>query len=175
MPRRSSIDKRDVIPDPVYNSRLVTKFINNVTHRGKKTVAERIFYGALGLIEEDFSRLLNEIAVPSLIIWGEDVGTQQAMLISPALWRRWIKPRFASMIDAAQEVNPDVVIWYHSDGYIEPIIPDLIEIGVQAIHPLQPEHMDALRIRRRHGPWLALFAAAIFTLMNLAVRNGTAD
>jgi len=52
MPRRSTIDKREVLPDPVYNSRLVTKFINNVTRDGKKTVAERIFYGALGLIEE---------------------------------------------------------------------------------------------------------------------------
>jgi small subunit ribosomal protein S7 len=52
MPRRATIDKRVVLPDPVYNSRLVTKFINNVTKAGKKTVAERIFYGALGLIEE---------------------------------------------------------------------------------------------------------------------------
>jgi small subunit ribosomal protein S7 len=52
MPRRATIDKRQVLPDPVYNSRLVTKFINNVTIQGKKTVAERIFYGALGLIEE---------------------------------------------------------------------------------------------------------------------------
>jgi len=41
-----------VLPDPVYNSRLVTKFINNVTKSGKKTTAEKIFYGALGLIEE---------------------------------------------------------------------------------------------------------------------------
>jgi small subunit ribosomal protein S7 len=52
MPRRATIDKREVLPDPVYNSRLVTKFINNVTKQGKKAVAERIFYGALGLIEE---------------------------------------------------------------------------------------------------------------------------
>ena len=52
MPRRATIDKRVVLPDPVYNSRLVTKFINNVTNQGKKTVAERIFYGALGLIEK---------------------------------------------------------------------------------------------------------------------------
>jgi len=52
MPRRTTIDKREVLPDPVYNSRLVTKFINNVTKAGKKAVAERIFYGALGLIEE---------------------------------------------------------------------------------------------------------------------------
>ena len=52
MPRRATIDKREVLPDPVYNSRLVTKFINNVTKQGKKAVAERIFYGALGLIEQ---------------------------------------------------------------------------------------------------------------------------
>jgi small subunit ribosomal protein S7 len=52
MPRRATIDKREVLPDPVYNSRLVTKFINNVTQSGKKTVAERIFYGALNIIEE---------------------------------------------------------------------------------------------------------------------------
>ena len=52
MPRRANVEKRTILPDPVYNSRLVTKFINNVTKGGKKTVAERIFYGALGLIEE---------------------------------------------------------------------------------------------------------------------------
>ena len=52
MSRRSKIEKREILPDPVYNSRLVTKFINNVTKAGKKTVAERIFYGALGLMEE---------------------------------------------------------------------------------------------------------------------------
>ena len=52
MPRRATVEKRKILPDPVYNSRLVTKFINNVTIQGKKTVAERIFYGALGLIEE---------------------------------------------------------------------------------------------------------------------------
>ena len=52
MPRRGSADKREILPDPVYNSRLVTKFINNVTSHGKKTTAEKIFYGALVLIEE---------------------------------------------------------------------------------------------------------------------------
>jgi len=52
MPRRATVDKRKILPDPVYNSRLVTKFINNVTKDGKKTVAERIFYGALTVIEE---------------------------------------------------------------------------------------------------------------------------
>ena len=52
MPRRATIDKREILPDPVYNSRLVMKFINNVTIQGKKSTAERMFYGALELIEE---------------------------------------------------------------------------------------------------------------------------
>ena len=52
MPRRGTVDKREILPDPVYNSRLVTKFINNVTKQGKKSTAERLFYGALTLIEE---------------------------------------------------------------------------------------------------------------------------
>jgi small subunit ribosomal protein S7 len=52
MPRRATVEKRKILPDPVYNSRLVTKFINNVTKDGKKTVAESIFYGALNVIEE---------------------------------------------------------------------------------------------------------------------------
>ncbi len=52
MPRRSSAPKRQILPDPVYHSRLVTKFINNVTRDGKKSTAERIFYGALNVIEE---------------------------------------------------------------------------------------------------------------------------
>lgn len=52
MPRRGTADKREILPDPVYSSRLVTKFINNVTSHGKKTTAEKIFYGALNLIEE---------------------------------------------------------------------------------------------------------------------------
>ena len=52
MPRRSSAPKRQILPDPVYHSRLVTKFINNVTSHGKKSTAERIFYGAFNVIEE---------------------------------------------------------------------------------------------------------------------------
>ena len=52
MPRRATVEKRKILPDPVYNSRLVTKFINNVTKNGKKTTAESIFYGALTVIEE---------------------------------------------------------------------------------------------------------------------------
>jgi small subunit ribosomal protein S7 len=52
MPRRKVIVKREAAPDPKYGSPLVTKFINSVMERGKKSTAERIFYGALKQIEE---------------------------------------------------------------------------------------------------------------------------
>ena len=52
MPRRREVPKREILPDPKYNSRLAAKFINNLMQRGKKSLAERVLYGALGLIEQ---------------------------------------------------------------------------------------------------------------------------
>ena len=52
MPRRGTFPKREILPDPLYLSPLATKFINNLMHDGKKTVAEDIFYGAMKIIEE---------------------------------------------------------------------------------------------------------------------------
>ena len=51
MPRRRYIAKREVLPDPVYNSQLVTRFINSILRQGKRSTAERIFYGALDIIQ----------------------------------------------------------------------------------------------------------------------------
>ena len=52
MPRRREVPKREVLPDPIYQSQLVTKFINCVMERGKKSTAESIFYGAMKQIEQ---------------------------------------------------------------------------------------------------------------------------
>ena len=52
MPRRGSIAKRDVLPDPLYNSKLVTRLINNIMYDGKKGVAQKIVYGAFDIIRE---------------------------------------------------------------------------------------------------------------------------
>ena len=52
MPRRGNVPKREILPDPVYQSALVTKFINNLMRDGKKSVSERIFYGAMNIIQE---------------------------------------------------------------------------------------------------------------------------
>ena len=52
MPRRGSVAKRDVLPDPLYNSKLVTRLINNIMYDGKKGVAQKIVYGAFDIIQE---------------------------------------------------------------------------------------------------------------------------
>ncbi|MEO1366062.1 MAG: 30S ribosomal protein S7, partial [Acidobacteriota bacterium] len=52
MPRRREVPKREILPDPLYNSQLITKFVNVVMKDGKKTVAERLIYNALQVIED---------------------------------------------------------------------------------------------------------------------------
>ncbi len=87
----------------------------------------------------------------------DDVGMPGTMMISPATWREFFKPRLTMIIQAAQAIKPDLRVVYHSDGYFEPIVGDLMDIGMNAINPLQPDHMDAARIRQRFGSQLALW------------------
>ena len=87
----------------------------------------------------------------------DDVGMPGTMMIGPQTWREFLKPRLAQVIEAARAGRPDLRVIYHSDGHFEPILDDLVELGLNGINPLQPEHMDALRIRRRYGPSLALW------------------
>ena len=56
MPRRGQISKRDVLPDPLYNSKLVTKLINTIMYDGKKGVAQKIVYDAFAIVESKLGR-----------------------------------------------------------------------------------------------------------------------
>jgi len=94
-----------------------------------------------------------------VLLTGDDVGMQHGMMMSPQLWRRWLKPRLADVISAAKKVNPDLLVFYHSDGVIDPIIPELVEIGVDILNPVQPECMDPARLKREYGNDLAFWGA----------------
>ena len=61
MPRRGQISKRDVLPDPMYNSKLVTKLINNIMYDGKKGVAQKIVYGAFEAVEAKTGKAALEV------------------------------------------------------------------------------------------------------------------
>ncbi len=70
------------------------------------------------------------------IHFRDDWGTQTALMIRPELWRAFFKPAYARLFSLVRNANKHV--WFHSDGAIEAIIPDLIEIGVQVLNPQVP-------------------------------------
>ena len=88
---------------------------------------------------------------------GDDVASQTGMLMGPATWRRWLKPRLSRVIAAAKAVKPDLHIFYHSDGDCSAIIPELIEIGVTVLNPVQPECMDPAQLKLEYGDRLAFW------------------
>ncbi len=92
-----------------------------------------------------------------VLILGDDVSMQTGMIMSPATWRKWFKGRMQEIIATARAVKPDLPVFYHSDGNPEAIIPELIEIGVTIINPVQPECIDPVRVKERWGDQLALW------------------
>lgn len=73
---------------------------------------------------------------------GDDVGMQHTGMMSLPLYRRFLKPRLKRVIDAARAIRPDLIVLYHSCGYVRPYIDDLIEVGVDVLNPVQPESME---------------------------------
>lgn len=94
------------------------------------------------------------------MIWtGDDIGGQSAMIFSPELWRRMFKPRMAVFFAELKRLNPNVKIAYHSDGVVYPVIPDLIEIGLDVLNPIQPACMDPVRLKREYGDKLCFWGS----------------
>lgn len=104
-------------------------------------------------------RLVDEYLIPLTEIsldagvdvagFGDDWGTQQALLISPLAWRRIFKPRYKRMFDLVHDAG--ALVWLHSDGMILDLVDDLIEIGVDVLNP-QIHTMDRQRLRAlTHG------------------------
>jgi len=92
------------------------------------------------------------------MIWiGDDVGTQRGMLISPRAWRRFFKPRMAEFISTIKGINPHLKVAYHCDGNLEKIIPELIEIGLDVLNPIQPACMDPAKIKKQYGDRLCFW------------------
>jgi uroporphyrinogen decarboxylase len=92
-----------------------------------------------------------------IIITGDDVAGQQGLLMSKETWRKFLKPRLAATVQAVKRANAASSVFYHSDGNVEPLIPELIEIGIDILNPIQPECMDPAAIKRRYGDRLSFW------------------
>lgn len=90
---------------------------------------------------------------------GDDLGTQHGPMVSPRMYRNWIKPYHAAVVQSAREVVPNLPVLYHSDGDILALIPDLLEVGVTALNPVQPECMDPVALKRQWAERLTIWGA----------------
>lgn len=86
-----------------------------------------------------------------VLFFGDDIGMQHTTMMSEELYLTWIQPRLKKIITEVKKVNPDVLIFYHSCGFVEPMIPHLIDAGIDVLNPIQSECMDFEEIYRKYG------------------------
>ena len=86
-----------------------------------------------------------------VLFLGDDIGMQHTIMMSEELYCTWLKPRLKKIIDEVKKINPEVIVFYHSCGFVEPLIPHLIEAGIDVLNPIQSECMDFEEIYRKYG------------------------
>lgn len=116
-------------------------------------------------VEELLDRILYEWNLPIIdqqleigvdgFYFADDWGTSTGMLFSPAMWRRFIKPRLAVIYERIHQAG--AFVGQHSDGKIQPIFPDLIEIGLDIFNPLEPAAMDPLEMKQKYGDKITFY------------------
>ena len=97
-----------------------------------------------------------------IISESEDLGVQDRLMVSPRVFRQHIKPRLRQLIAGIKSAAPHVKVLLHSDGAIRPILPDLIEIGVDILNPVQVSAQgmgDTAALKREFGRDLVFWGA----------------
>lgn len=145
------------------------------------------FYTSPQAVEKFFDRILeikinywkkvfesasNEIDV---IEEADDLGSQSNLLISPELYRKFLKPRQKELFEFIHK-NSNAKVLYHSCGSIKSLIPDLIEIGVDALNPIQFSAlgMDSNELKREFGKELVFWGGGIET-QNILPKGTTEE
>jgi len=110
-----------------------------------------------------------------VVCQGDDLGTQIGPWISPDMYRKWIKPRHAELFKFIRS-KTDAKIFLHSCGSVYDLIPDLIEVGVQALNPVQisAKYMDLRTLKKNFGDVLCFWGGGVDTqkvLPNASVQE----
>ena len=126
----------------------------------------RALYTKLDFVEELLDRLMeyNLDIIEELgrfplngVLLSDDYGHQKGLQMNPNTWRKLIKPRLKRIFDYAKKYG--FYTFLHSDGDITSILPDLIEIGLDVINPVQPEAMNPYEVKNQYGDKLCLWGA----------------
>ena len=87
--------------------------------------------------------------------FGDDYGAQKNLLFSPRMWRALIQPRLTRLFSPFKDRGLPIIM--HSDGQIQQILPDLLEIGLTTLNPVQPEVLDHVWLREQYGGRLSFY------------------
>jgi uroporphyrinogen decarboxylase len=100
-----------------------------------------------------------------LVNEADDVAGQQGLLISPRMYRRFVKPRHRELLASIKKAAPHVKIVFHSCGAIRPLIPDLIEVGVDVLNPVQisAPGMEPVALKREFGTEISFWGGGADT------------
>lgn len=122
-----------------------------------KTVENKIRYWKKAL--EEFGDLVD------IVIEADDFASQRGMIISPDMYRKFIKPRQQRLFSEIKNSRKDVFIFFHSCGSVYDIIPDLIEVGIDALNPVQVSavNMDSKKLKKEFGNDITFWGGGIDT------------
>ena len=132
--------------EKAYFSRGIENFLSDIA--GNPTFAQRLLDD---IIRKNLVMLENIINCPDIdgILLGSDWGTQANLIMSPRTWRKMIAPGEQKEYDLLKKHAKDVFV--HSCGDIRLIMPDLVQMGVDALNPVQPECMDIAELKEKYG------------------------
>jgi len=105
---------------------------------------------------------------------GDDIAGQNSLLISPDIYRKYVKPRHKELFEAQRKIFPDpFYVFFHSDGAIYDLIPDFIEIGVDVLNPVQTniKGMNIKRLKKNFGNEIVFWGAGVNTQQTLPRAN----
>lgn len=114
------------------------------------------------------------------IVWiGDDLGAQRSLVMSPAQYRQWYRPCHARIVDHLRSIRAEVKIAFHCCGHVTPLIPDLIEMGIDILEAVQAEAMDVASLKREFGKditfWGGIGAQSVLQGTPAEVVRGVAN
>lgn len=92
-----------------------------------------------------------------ILYTGDDFGMQTGLLLSYDMWKKYFFNRWASLFKDFKKRNPKILIAYHSDGNILPLINDLIDMGIDILNPIQPDCMSPKLLKKKYGDRLSFW------------------
>ncbi len=132
--------------EKAYNARGIQNFLADMA--GEPEFAKKLLDF---ITEKNLEKLKQIVKTPGIdgVLLGNDWGSQRDLLMSPATWRTLLAPGAKKEYDVIREAGLDV--WVHSCGNIRQIMPDLVEMGVDVLNPIQPECMDIFELKDTFG------------------------